>query len=94
MIEKKQVPVIEKKQVPGTPVPNNNLFGRENYIWIIAGIAVIAIGLFLMSGGKSNDPNKFDPREVYSFTRITVAPIVILLGLGLAVFAIFKKPKT
>jgi hypothetical protein len=83
----------EKKQVAGPPVPNNNLFGKENYLWIIVGIVVIAIGLFLMAGGKSNDPNKFDPKEVYSTTRITVAPIVILLGLGLEVFAIFRKPK-
>jgi hypothetical protein len=83
MIEKKQ-PVI---------VTNDNLFGKENYIWIIAGIVSIAIGLFLMAGGKSDDPNVFDPKEVYSKTRITVAPILILLGLALEIFAIFRKPK-
>jgi hypothetical protein len=46
-----------------------------------------------MSGGKSNDPNVFNPKEVYSFTRITLAPILILLGLAMEVFAIFRKPK-
>jgi hypothetical protein len=46
-----------------------------------------------MAGGKSNDPNVFDPKEVYSTTRITIAPILILAGLGLGVFAIFRKPK-
>lgn len=72
---------------------NNNLFGRENYIWIIAGLVVIALGLVLMAGGKSDDPNVFNPKEVYSFRRITLAPILILLGLALEVFAIFRKPK-
>lgn len=71
----------------------SDLFGRENYIWIIAGIAIIGLGLILMSGGRSNDPNVFDPKEVYSTTRITIAPILILIGLGLGVFAIFRKPK-
>jgi DUF3098 family protein len=74
-------------------VPNNNLFGKENYIWIIGGLAVIGIGLLLMAGGKSSDPNVFNPKEVYSFTRITVAPILILLGLAMEVIAIFRKPR-
>jgi len=82
-----------KEKKPVTTSKNNSLFGRENYIWIFAGIGVIAIGLVLMSGGKSNDPNVFKWNEVYSKTRITVAPILILLGLGLEVFAIFRKPK-
>jgi hypothetical protein len=73
--------------------PSNNLFGRENYVWIIAGLAVIGLGLILMSGGKSDDPNVFNPKEVYSFTRITIAPILILLGLAMEVFAIFRKPR-
>jgi hypothetical protein len=79
----------EKKPVTTT----NNLFGKENYTWIIAGIIVIALGLILMAGGKSDDPNTFDPKEVYSFRRITLAPILILIGLGLEIFAIFRKPK-
>ena len=73
--------------------PANNLFGKENYIWIAGGLAVIGLGLILMAGGKSDDPNVFNPKEVYSTTRITVAPILILLGLAMEVFAIFRKPK-
>jgi hypothetical protein len=46
-----------------------------------------------MSGGKSTDPNVFKENEVYSVRRITIAPIIILLGLGIEVYAIFKKPK-
>lgn len=87
MAEKK--PVTDPKKVE----TSGNLFVRENYIWLIAGIISIALGLILMSGGKSSDPNVFDPKEVYSTTRITIAPILILLGLGLGVFAIFKLPK-
>ena len=44
------------------------LFGKENYIWIVAGLAVIGLGLILMAGGKSDDPNVFNPKEVYSIT--------------------------
>ncbi|MDR3716916.1 MAG: DUF3098 domain-containing protein [Puia sp.] len=69
------------------------LFGRENYRWMLIGIIIMALGLLLMSGGKSKDPNVFDPKQVYSFTRITLAPILILGGLALEIVAIFKKNK-
>jgi len=69
------------------------MFNRENYIWMLAGVILIALGMFLMSGGKSEDPSIQDPNEVYSFTRITIAPILILAGLVVEIFAIFRKPK-
>ncbi len=69
------------------------LFTKENFTWMLIGGVVIAIGMFLMSGGKSPDPKVFDTNEVYSTTRITVAPLLILLGLGIEIYAIFKKPK-
>lgn len=72
---------------------NEALFTRDNYIWMLIGIVVLALGMFLMSGGASKDPNVFNPGEVYSTTRITVAPLVILAGLLIEVFAIFKSPK-
>lgn len=72
-----------------------SLFTKDNYIWMLAGLILIAAGMFLMSGGKSNtDPAVFDKDAVYSPMRITVAPILILLGLVVEIFAIFKKPKT
>ncbi|HEY4285559.1 MAG TPA: DUF3098 domain-containing protein [Puia sp.] len=76
-------------------VPHQNvpLFGKENYKWMLIGIVLIALGLFLMGGGKSKDPNVFNPKEVYSFTRITVAPILILGGFVIEIFAIFRKEK-
>lgn len=73
---------------------STSMFTRENYIWMVAGAAVMALGWFLMAGGKSDNPAVFDDKEVYSTTRITIAPILILLGLGIEIFAIFKKPKT
>lgn len=73
----------------------SSIFSKDNYRWMLIGLAVIAIGMFLMSGGKSNtDPTVFNKDAVYSPVRITVAPILILLGLCIEIFAIFKKPKT
>lgn len=71
----------------------NNLFGKENYIWMLAGLAVLALGFFLMAGGKSADPKVFNDSDVYSTTRITIAPILIISGLLIEIFAIMKKPK-
>ncbi|MCU0389464.1 MAG: DUF3098 domain-containing protein [Chitinophagaceae bacterium] len=58
---------------------------------MIAGAVIIALGMILMAGGKSQDPNVFDPKQVYSTTRLTIAPVLIVLGLVLEVYAIFKK---
>jgi len=69
------------------------LFAKENYTWMIIGAVVIALGMFLMSGGKNTDPNVFDTNQVYGTTRITIAPILIVIGLLIEVYAIFKKPK-
>lgn len=71
--------------------PINPLFGRENYKWMIIGLVVLAIGFIAMAGGKSADPNVFNDKEVYSFTRITLAPILIIAGLVIEIFAIMKK---
>ncbi|MGN7719147.1 DUF3098 domain-containing protein [Chitinophaga sp. 22620] len=70
-----------------------SLFGKMNYQLMLAGLALIVIGFLLMMGGDSSDPNRFSPEEVYSFRRITLAPIVILLGLAVEVYAIMRKPK-
>lgn len=72
---------------------NSPLFTKDNYTWMLIGGVVIALGMFLLSGGKSSDPNIFDTKEVYSTTRITIAPILIVLGLLIEIFAIFKKTK-
>ena len=88
-------PEIKKaKAEKHSVVDHSPLFTKENYIWMIAGAVVIAIGMVVMSGGKSADPNVFDYKQVYSTTRITVAPILIVVGLVIEVYAIFKKSKT
>jgi hypothetical protein len=69
------------------------LFTKENYTWMLIGGVVIAAGMFLMAGGKNPDPTQFDSNLVYSKTRITVAPIVIIAGILIEIYAIFKKPK-
>jgi len=71
----------------------NALFGKENYKWMVIGLVVMAIGFFLMAGGKSADPTKFNDNEVYSTTRITIAPILIIAGFVIEIFAIMRKPK-
>lgn len=70
-----------------------SIFSRDNYMWMAIGAAVITIGMFLMAGGGSEDPSVFNKDEVYSTTRITVAPLLILAGLVIEIYAIFKKPK-
>ncbi|HUP11240.1 MAG TPA: DUF3098 domain-containing protein [Niastella sp.] len=81
------------KEIKKTTAPAASLFTKDNYIWMIAGIILVGLGIILMAGGKSDDPNVFKTNEVYSVRRITIAPILILLGLGVEVYAIFKKPK-
>lgn len=69
------------------------LFNKDNYTWMAIGAVIIALGMFLMSGGKNQDPNVFDTSVVYSFTRVTVAPILIIAGLLVEIYAIFKRVK-
>ena len=71
----------------------NVLFTKENYKWMIIGLVVVTLGYFLMAGGKSSDPNVFNDNQIYSFRRITLAPILIVGGLIIEIFAIIKKPK-
>jgi uncharacterized membrane protein YczE len=72
------------------PAKNNFLFGKKNYIIMLVGIIIIAIGFILMSGGGSDDPNIFNP-DIYNFRRIRLAPALVIIGLGVEVYAIFAK---
>ncbi len=65
-------------------------FGKENYTLLFISIGLLIIGYFLMSGGKADNPNVFN-EEVFSFRRITLAPIVVMLGYALGIYAIVKK---
>jgi len=69
------------------------LFTKENYKWMLIGLVILALGFFLMAGGKSSNPNVFNDKDVYSPMRITVAPILIVAGLLVEIFAIMKRSK-
>lgn len=97
--EKKKVkPTVAKTRTTtskraATTVQADLLFGRTNYLLLLAAVGMIALGLILMSGGGMPSPDVWDEGIIYSHRRITLVPIVILLGLGVGVYAIFK-PKT
>jgi hypothetical protein len=68
------------------------VLGKMNYILLAAGFIIVVIGYLLMAGGKASDPSVFS-EELFSTTRITVAPILILLGLTVSAVALVLKPK-
>ena len=67
------------------------IFQKKNYLFMFIGIACIALGFILMSGGGSDDPAIFNP-DIYSFRRIRLAPTLVLIGLGIEVYAILLNP--
>ena len=81
-------PATKKKQVAV------ELFGKENFKWMLIGVGVLILGFLLMAGGGSDDPNVFNADEVYSTRRITIAPIIILIGIAIEIYAIFRQPKS
>lgn len=68
------------------------LFDKVNYKFLLIGIAVIALGFILMSGGGSNDPKVFND-AVFNFQRIKLAPTLVLIGFGITIYSILKKTK-
>ena len=68
------------------------LFGKRNYKFMLIGIFFIALGFILMSGGGSEDPNIFNV-EIYSFRRIRLAPMLVIIGFIIEVYAILTKPE-
>ncbi len=86
-------PNVTNKKTVIVKQPLTSLFTKDNYLWMGIGAAVIILGMIVMMGGKNNNPNTFDYNVVYSTMRITVAPILILAGLMIEVYAIFKNPK-
>lgn len=83
-----------KKQDNLTPQKPENeqfIFERKNYLFMLIGLAVIALGFILMAGGGSDDPNVFNP-EIYNWRRIRLAPTLVLIGFGIEVYAILLNP--
>jgi hypothetical protein len=65
---------------------------KENYKYLLIGFIIIIIGFALMVGGGSSDPNVFN-KEIFSFRRITLSPLVVLFGFSFEIWAIMRKPK-
>jgi hypothetical protein len=67
------------------------IFQKKNYLFMFIGLGFIVFGFILMSGGGSDDPNVFNP-EIYNFRRIRLAPTLVLIGLGIEIYAILLNP--
>jgi hypothetical protein len=89
----KKVTTIAKKPAIQNSGAGNVLFTKDNYKWMVIGLVIMALGFFLMAGGKSSNVNVFNDKDVYSPMRITVAPVLIVAGLLVEIFAIMKRSK-
>lgn len=67
------------------------LFGKRNFIWVLAGIALILLGMVVMAGGSSPDLNVYPEAEIYGFRRTILAPILVLAGLVVCGCSIFIR---
>lgn len=68
------------------------LFGKKNYMIMLIGLGFIVLGFILMAGGGSDDPQIFN-EDIYNFRRIRLAPTLVLIGLGIEIYAIMAKSK-
>ncbi|NTW32005.1 MAG: DUF3098 domain-containing protein [Bacteroidetes bacterium] len=80
---KKQIPEVKKITFA---------FGKENYRLLFIGLAFLVLGYILMIGGGSDDPKVFS-EDIFDFQRLTLAPLLLLTGFIIEIFAIMKKPK-
>ena len=95
MADKKKVALKEKPAATRVSEPDSRAgfaFGKENYRLLLIGLGLIVLGFLLMIGGGSDDPNVFS-HDIFNFRRLTLAPILILAGYVVEIFAIMKKPK-
>ena len=79
---------MSKDKQPYKPI---FLFGKKNYLFMFIGIGFIAIGFIIMSGGGSDDPLVFN-EAMYNFQRIRLAPTLVIIGLGIEIYAILLNP--
>lgn len=86
MVQKEKLKNTSSGDKSGFPIP------VSSYKMILIGFGIVVLGFILMMGGGSEDPNVFN-YDIFSFRRITLAPIVVLIGFGFVVWAIMRKPK-
>jgi hypothetical protein len=85
-------PTVKAKSATSVEQRNDTLvFGRETYKWMLIGLGIMAVGFLCMSGGSMPSPDVWDESIIYSTTRTVIAPFLIMVGLGVQVYAIFKK---
>jgi len=82
---------ITEQKIPA--YKNQFLFDRNNFKYVLIGLGLMILGFLLMIGGKTTDSNVYNADELYSFRRITLAPILIIAGLIVQIYAILLKPK-
>ncbi len=92
IIAKKEKEIVKKETVDKTDNQNVMPFGRQNYIIVLIGIALIALGFILMIGGGSTDPDVFN-EKMFNAQRLTLAPILVLAGFVVEIVAIFWRGK-
>jgi len=83
-----------KKDQTGQNIEQKNVFvfGKENYKFLFIGLVLIVVGFLLMIGGGTDNPDEFND-AIFSFRRLTLAPILILAGFGVEIYAIMKRNK-
>ncbi len=95
-MQKKDKATASKKAAQSKQKPEDKMvtfaFTRQNYRLLIIGIVFISLGFVLMIGGGSDDPNVFN-YKIFNFQRLTLAPILIIIGYIIEIFAIMKKPQ-
>jgi uncharacterized membrane protein len=69
------------------------VLSRTNYLLIIIGLLLIVIGFMCMSGGGTKDPNVFAGDTLFSFRRLTLSTILILLGFAFEIVGVLFRPK-
>lgn len=88
MADKKQSKYQAKTQ---SQVHKEFIFERKNYIFMLIGVGIISLGFVLMAGGGSDDPTVFNP-EIFNRRRIRLAPILIIIGFAVEIYAILLNP--
>jgi hypothetical protein len=90
--QKKAAPTVSRRAAASasTAKPEEMIFNKSNYMWMGIGVALILVGMLLMLGGSMPSPDVWDDSIIYSFRITVLAPIVILAGLGVEIYAIFK----
>jgi len=91
MADKKKV-TVKDKPAAAKVSRAGFAFGKENYKLLLIGLGLIVLGFLLMIGGGSKDPNVFS-YDIFNFRRMTLAPILIIAGYVVEIFAIMKKSR-